>query len=293
MAAQPSIFPPVWPGTKPLLEKEPNQMSNEDRIITDRREDGRAADQPRQGGYDQREGYEDSRTRMVGDPERIDVDPGVDRRSRTERKESASWSLEMPKAFAVSEDRVHWGPIWAGLFTATTAMILLGLLGVAIGLTVSDDPAWARGDVRTNTTGAAIWGAISGIISFFVGGWAAAKMSAIFSRGWGAWNGALVFMLSLPLTLLLASSGLGSLLGAVGQLAPAFNVNPGSFSNAAQDLSMRSIRSALAGTAWWSLIGSIVALAAAAVGGAIGTRRRIPLDRLEGSVRRDPRREPA
>ena len=267
-------------------------MSQDDRIITDRRDDGRAGDQPplRQSGYDQREGYEESRTRLVGDPDRNDVATEI--RPRTERRDREAWSLEMPKAFGVGEDRVHWGPIWAGFFTATTAMILLGLLGVAVGLSVTDDPAWARGEVPAGTTGAAIWGGISGIISFFVGGWVAAKMSAIFSRGWGAWNGALVFMLSLPLTLLLATSGLGSLFGAIGQLAPALNVNPTSLSNAAQDLSMRSIRSALAGTAWWSFLGVVVALAASAVGGALGTRRRIALDRLTGVVQRD-RREAA
>ena len=266
-------------------------MSQNDRIITDRREDGRAGDQPplRQSGYDQREGYEESRTPLVDD--RNDVATEI--RQRAERREREAWSLEMPKAYGVADDRVHWGPIWAGFFTATTVMILLGLLGVAVGLSVTDDPAWARGEVPTNTTGAAIWGGISGIISFFIGGWVAAKMSAIFSRGWGAWNGALVFMLSLPLTLLLATSGLGSLFGAIGQLAPALNVNPGTFSSAAQDLSMRSIRSALAGTAWWSLAGVVVALGASAVGGAIGTRRRIALDRLTGSVQRDHRRQAA
>jgi len=264
-------------------------MSHEDRIITDRRDDGRARDQPlRQSGYDQREGYEDTHTRMIGDPDRNEA--ALDPRSRAERRERDAWSLEMPKAYGVTSDRVHWGPVWAGFFTAMTAMIMLGLLGVAIGLTVSEDPTWARGDPRAGTMGAAVWGGITGVVSYFVGGWVAAKMSAIFSRGWGAWNGALVFMLSLPITLVLASSGLGSLFGAVGQLAPALNVYPGSI--ATQDLSMRAIRSALASTAWWSLIGMVVALAAAAVGGALGTRRRIPLERLTGSIQRD-RREAA
>lgn len=262
-------------------------MSHEDRIITDRRDDGRAGDQPplRQSGYDQREGYEDTHTRIIGDPARNEE--ALSPRSSAGRRERDAWSLEMPKAYGVNEDRVHWGPVWAGFFTATTTMIMLGLLGVAIGLTVSEDPAWARGDPRTGTTGAAIWGGVSGVVSFFVGGWVAAKMAAIFSRGWGAWNGALVFMLSLPITLVLASSGLGSLFGAVGQLAPALNIYPGAI--AAQDLSMRALRSALASTAWWSLAGLVVALAAAAVGGAIGTRRRIALDRLTASVQRDQR----
>jgi hypothetical protein len=41
----------------------------------------------------------------------------------------------LPDGFDLRSDRVHWGPIVAGLLTALTALLLLNLLGLAIGLT--------------------------------------------------------------------------------------------------------------------------------------------------------------
>ena len=32
--------------------------------------------------------------------------------------------LELPRAYNLSRDRVRWGPIWAGLVTALTTMLL-------------------------------------------------------------------------------------------------------------------------------------------------------------------------
>ena len=42
---------------------------------------------------------------------------------------------EIPEAYNLGRDRVRFGPIVAGLLTALTSLLLLGLLGVAIGLT--------------------------------------------------------------------------------------------------------------------------------------------------------------
>src|SRR3954468_14152661 len=53
---------------------------------------------------------------------------------------------------------VEWAPTWAGMFVALAILILLSSLGVAIG-------------IGSGATAAGIWGAISVIIGFFVGGW--------------------------------------------------------------------------------------------------------------------------
>ena len=42
---------------------------------------------------------------------------------------------EIPEAYNLGRDRVRFGPVVAGLLTALTTLLLLGLLGVAIGLT--------------------------------------------------------------------------------------------------------------------------------------------------------------
>ena len=71
-----------------------------------------------------------------------------------------------PQVFDVAYDRVRWGPIAAGLLTALSALIMLGVLGVAIGLTTIDsNPASGQGGVPADAgRNAAIWAAISGIM---------------------------------------------------------------------------------------------------------------------------------
>ena len=50
------------------------------------------------------------------------------------------------EAVPLADDRVRWGPIWAGLLTALTSLLLLSLLGAAIGLSALDaGAAAARG----------------------------------------------------------------------------------------------------------------------------------------------------
>jgi hypothetical protein len=135
---------------------------------------------------------------------------------------------EVPDGFDLRHDRVHWGPIIAGLLTAFTTLLLLSLLGLAVGLTtVNAGTATAQGgppaDVGRNS---AIWAAISGIVAFLLGGYVAGRTAAIFNRSWGALNGALVFMLAMPVILWLAGQGLGTVLGSLGNLSGALASNP-------------------------------------------------------------------
>ena len=54
--------------------------------------------------------------------------------------------LGQAQLFGPARDRVHWGPIVAGLLTALTTLLLLSLLGLAVGLTtVNAGTAAAQG----------------------------------------------------------------------------------------------------------------------------------------------------
>lgn len=190
-------------------------------------------------------------------------------------------------AFDAGRDRVHWGPIVAGLLTALTSLLLLGLLGLAVGLTtVNAGTAAAQGgpppDAGRNS---AIWAAVSGVLSFLIGGYVAGRTAAIFRRNWGALNGALVFMLAVPLILWLASQGLGTVLGSLGSLAGALGSNPAA-TQAAQSAAAQAQSSAQSvqpvevaraaegarNAAWGTLLGSLLGLGASALGGFLGTR---------------------
>src|SRR5919204_44489 len=134
----------------------------------------------------------------------------------------------LPDGFDLKRDRVHWGPIVAGLLTALTTLLMLSLLGLAIGLTtVNAGTAAAQGGPPSDAgRNSAIWAGISGVLSFLLGGYVAGRTAALFNRGWGALNGALVFMLAVPLILWLASQGLGTVLGSLGNLSSALGSNP-------------------------------------------------------------------
>ncbi|MEA2641674.1 MAG: hypothetical protein QOF51_3068, partial [Chloroflexota bacterium] len=126
----------------------------------------------------------------------------------------------LPGRFNLVNDRVRWGPIFAGFFVAITTMVMLGLLGLGIGLTgLNAGFSAAQGTPPPQTgTNAAIWGAVSAIIAFLLGGYVAGRTSAVYSRGWAALNGALVFFLAVPVMLWLAGQGFGAVLGTLAQI---------------------------------------------------------------------------
>jgi hypothetical protein len=214
-------------------------------------------------------------------------------------------TADLPRTLNIGHDRVRWGAIIAGLLTALTTLLVLNLLGLAVGLTtVNAAQAVAQGGAPSDLgRNAGIWAAISGLLAFLLGGYVAGRTAAVFDRGWGALNGALVFMLGVPITLWLASQGIGSILGSVGSLANSLSANPqiaqqaqqsaGQAQQAAQQAQQAAQQNATAigdaaarvrDGAWISLIGVLVGLGASALGGAWGTRREVRLDRDSGQA---------
>jgi hypothetical protein len=121
----------------------------------------------------------------------------------------------------------------------------------------------------------------------------AGRTAAVFDRRWGAWNGALVFIVAVPVTLWLAGQGLGALLGTLGEFAGALNLNLGQLSSSAQDTANQAQQAARSAqpvdvaraaaaarnAAWATLIGLLVGLGAGALGGALGIRRELAMHR--------------
>src|SRR5215211_6195560 len=83
-------------------------------------------------------------------------------------------AVEVDVADVPMRDRIRWGPIIAGVVTAFAVLLFLTVLGIALGLSAlggDDDP-------QTWGTAAGIWGGLSLLIAFFVGGWMAARAAA-------------------------------------------------------------------------------------------------------------------
>lgn len=227
------------------------------------------------------EGTEYDETRRVTVADSPAAGPRVIRASdgRSTRDDSADERLEVeiPRAYNLARDRIRMGPIVAGVFTAVTTTLLLGLLGLAWSLTVANTTTPLQETMFPSGTGigSAIWGAIAGIIAFFLGGYVAGWSAAAFGRKWGALNGAMVFLIGVPVMLWLAGSGLGVVMGHLGALASAISV-PGNVSLGSGDLARAA--NGIRNAAWWTLLGLLLALGAAAVGGSAGTRRSVAID---------------
>ena len=117
--------------------------------------------------------------------------------------------------------KISWGGIWGGVLTAMGILLLMTSLGVAIGVSAVDP---RDTDASAFGTAAAIWTGLSLLVALFVGGMAATRLGMIFDRAAGAFEGALVWVLSVLVILYLAStgvrlvaSGVAGLLGGVSQ----------------------------------------------------------------------------
>lgn len=104
--------------------------------------------------------------------------------------------------------RVSWGGIWGGVLVAIGLLLLLSVLGVAIGVTAVEP---GETQAQAVGAGAGIWGGLSLLIALFVGGMVSTRIGAIFDRTTGFFEGALVWAVSVLLMIYLATTGIGML----------------------------------------------------------------------------------
>lgn len=195
--------------------------------------------------------------------------------------------------------RVSWSAIFAGAVMALAAYLVLTLLGAAIGLTVSD---------RVNTdnlqTGGAIWAVLSTIVALFFGGWVTSqctvgenKLEAVV-HGVITWGLVLAMLLGLlgmgvraGFSAMAGMAGLGTEVArsttpedweAAARRAGVSQVTidetkqraqnaPADARRAAEDPRTREVIANRATEAtWWTLLGTILSMAAAVAGALVG-----------------------
>ena len=200
---------------------------------------------------------------------------------RVERALGGNRALDIPESYALDHDRVRWPAVFAGLLAALTTLIALGVLGLAVGLTSIDaGEAVAQSGVPSGLgLGSGLWAGVSALLAVLLGGWVAGRTAAVFGQGWGALNGMLVFLLAVPVTLWLASSGVGALLGSFSQFVQ--DLNPG---QVAQDVTPEQATEAARNArnaAWATLLGLGLGIGAATLGGLLGTRSEVKVDHDE------------
>jgi hypothetical protein len=150
--------------------------------------------------------------------------------------------------------------------------------------------------------GAGIWGVITALIAFFVGGWVAARSAAFAGRTSGLFNGAMVWFVAIPLLVYMLGSGIGGLASTAGSVAgtvaqsagaaagavtndPAAQATAGSVVDQAQATAQAAVDSVTpqdvnnvadtAGRTAWSVLLSLgLAALASILGGYAGSRPR-------------------
>src|SRR5688572_28239003 len=139
--------------------------------------------------------------------------------------------------------RISWGGIWAGVLTVMGTLLFLTTLGVAIGISAVDP---GQTDAGTFGTGAAIWSGLSLLIALFVGGMAATRLGMVFDKAAGAFEGALVWVLSFLIVLWLASSGVRLVASGISGLFSGIGQTVGVAVSGMDDLSTGSVDEILA-----------------------------------------------
>src|SRR5262245_8406621 len=119
--------------------------------------------------------------------------------------------------------RVRWAGVMSGFFVAIGALILMGALGLAIGVTVLGDPRATTGETASGLgIGAGVWAFVTMLVALFLGGMVSTKVTDRPDRPGAVVHGALVWVLfSLFTTWLIASGislGLSGLFGALSGL---------------------------------------------------------------------------
>ncbi|HEX6512791.1 MAG TPA: hypothetical protein VF157_10860 [Chloroflexota bacterium] len=105
---------------------------------------------------------------------------------------------------------VHWSALWAGVLISLTAAMILGLAASAIGFAdaAAHTTTWAA-----FSRAALIYGVVSGLVAFFLGGFMSVKMAGIAELESGLLHGALTWLLALPILLALGALGAGHFFG--------------------------------------------------------------------------------
>lgn len=126
--------------------------------------------------------------------------------------------------------KISWGSVFAGVVVALAVQFLLNLLGVGIGAAVLDPATSDNPAAGTFSIAGGVWFVVAGIVSAFIGGYVASRLSGRPSNSTGGYHGLTSWAVTTLVVLYLlttsvgaivggAFSGLTSVIGGVGQTA--------------------------------------------------------------------------
>lgn len=104
---------------------------------------------------------------------------------------------------------VYWSAVWVGALASIAMALLFGLVAVAFGAHAANGRLGPE-DLGVGDLVAAVAGAF---FAFVVGGWTASRIAGLRRAESAALHGAITWLVSVPLLLVLIALGAGSLFG--------------------------------------------------------------------------------
>jgi hypothetical protein len=107
---------------------------------------------------------------------------------------------------------VNWTAVWIGALAAFSMVLLFGLVGIALGAHLLG-PEHRIVDLKKLGLLTLIFSVCGAFFSFVIGGWIAGKIAGILRSEPGMLHGAIVWLVTVPILLVTAGLGAGSLFG--------------------------------------------------------------------------------
>ena len=107
---------------------------------------------------------------------------------------------------------VNWTAVVVGAFAAFAMVLVLGLIGIAVGAHLVG-PDHRVVDLKKLGMGSLIFSVVAAFFSFVVGGWVAGKIAGILHAEPAMLHGAITFLVTVPMLVLLAGLGAASSFG--------------------------------------------------------------------------------
>jgi hypothetical protein len=137
---------------------------------------------------------------------RPEVPPAVETYARTGRHIDGEDNQAMQPPIGL---RVRWGGVTSGFAMAVGTLLLLTALGLAIGISAIGDPRTADSQTASGLgIGASVWGAVTLLIAYFLGGLVSTRVTDRPDRGGAFLHGALVWTLASVFLIWLLSQGI-------------------------------------------------------------------------------------
>jgi hypothetical protein len=119
-------------------------------------------------------------------------------------------------AVAVVRPRISWGAIFGGAVSALGIWLLMYAFALAVGLSAikPNDP----GSLRSSSVFTGVWGLVAPLVSLFVGGMVAGRLSGAGARGAGAVHGLVVWGLATAVGAYLMAATVAAVIGGVASM---------------------------------------------------------------------------